>query len=59
LVSLSLDSLPVEGEEETAHWHQMSDTLDKVDPRTLADAYLFTWQILKEIEQASEGGESS
>jgi acetylornithine deacetylase/succinyl-diaminopimelate desuccinylase-like protein len=56
LASLSLDSLPVAGEDETAHWHQMSDTLDKVDPKALADAHLFTWQILKEIDQASEGG---
>jgi acetylornithine deacetylase/succinyl-diaminopimelate desuccinylase-like protein len=57
LVSLSLDSLPVAGEESASHWHQMSDTIDKVDPQTLADAHSFTWQVLQEIDQASEGGE--
>jgi hypothetical protein len=56
LVSLSLDSLPPPDAEQASHWHQMSDTYDKVDPQTLADAHLFTWQILQEIDRASEGG---
>jgi len=59
LASLSLDSLPVAGAEQSSNWHQMSDTIDMVDPQTLADAYIFTWQILQEIDQASEGGEGS
>lgn len=56
LVSLTLDSLPPPGAESTSHWHQMSDTLEKIDRQTLADAHLFTWHILQEIDRAAEGG---
>ena len=60
LVSLTLNSLPPPGDDRGSHWHQMSDTFDKVDPQALADAFAFTWQILQDLDhQASEGGEGS
>jgi len=57
LASLNLDSLPRPGAEQSSQWHQMSDTVGNVDHQTLAHAHLFTWHILQEIDQASEGGD--
>jgi hypothetical protein len=59
LDSLTLDSLPLPDTEQHSHWHKMSDTFDTLDPETLADAHLFTWHILQEIDQAWQGGEES
>ena len=50
LVALTLCALPPAGSSETVHWHQMSDTSDRVDPQSLADAHAFSWQILKDID---------
>jgi hypothetical protein len=50
LVSLTVDALPLPGAGGATHWHQMSDTLDHVDPGALADAHAFTWQVLQEID---------
>ena len=52
LIALTLCAVPPSEGEESTHWHQMSDTLDKVDPEALVDAYAFTAQVLKEIEGA-------
>ena len=51
LVSLTVDALPPPGTDGATHWHQMSDTLAHVDPGTLADAHVFTWQVLQEIDR--------
>ena len=51
LVALTLCALPPAGSSDTVHWHQMSDTIEHIDPQTLADAHTFTWQILKQIDQ--------
>ena len=52
LIALTVDALPPPGVEDVMHWHQMSDTLEHVDPQTLADAHAFTWQILRQIDQS-------
>jgi Iap family predicted aminopeptidase len=59
LASLTLNSLPTADDDQGSHWHQMSDTLDKVNPQALAAVYTFTWQILQDIDRASEGGEGT
>ena len=51
LVALTIDALPPPGADDWMHWHQMSDTLDHIDPQALAGAHAFTWQILQEIDQ--------
>lgn len=50
LVALTVDALPPPDAEDVMHWHQMSDTVDHVEPQALADAYAFTWQLLQEID---------
>jgi hypothetical protein len=50
LVALTLCALPPPGSDDSIHWHQMTDTLDHVDPQSLENALDFTWQILKDID---------
>ena len=50
LVALTLCALPPPGSDNSIHWHQMTDTLDHVDPQSLENALDFTWQILKDID---------
>jgi acetylornithine deacetylase/succinyl-diaminopimelate desuccinylase-like protein len=57
LIALTLVALPPSGTDEVVHWHQMSDTLDHVDPKALARAYAFTWQLLQEIDRSLRRGE--
>jgi hypothetical protein len=51
LIALTVDALPPPGVEDAMHWHQMSDTLDHVDPQVLAEAYASTWRILQQSDQ--------
>ena len=51
LIALTIDALPSPGSDQAMHWHQMADTPAHVDPQTLADTHLFTWQILQEIDR--------
>jgi hypothetical protein len=50
LIALTVDALLPPGSGGAMHWHQMSDTLEHVDPAALADTHAFTWQILQEID---------
>ena len=50
LIALTVDALPPPGADSAKHWHQMSDTLDRVEPEALASAHAFTWQLLREID---------
>jgi len=52
LVALTLCSLPAPGSDETAGWHQMSDTPERVDPGSLAAASAFAWQVLQEVDRS-------
>lgn len=54
-VALTLVALPRRGEGAETHWHQMSDTADRVDPGSLADACAFAWQVLLEADKGDEG----
>jgi len=54
LIALTIDALPSPGSDQTMHWHQMADTPAHVDPQTLADTHLFTWQILQEIDRMGD-----
>jgi len=44
LSALSVDSV------ESPHWHQMSDTVENVNPKFLENSHLFVWQILQDID---------
>ena len=51
LIALTLGCLPGNKAGETSHWHQMSDTVEHVDPSALEDSLKFTWQVLKEVDK--------
>jgi hypothetical protein len=55
LVALTLVALPPAGADETAHWHQMSDTMDSIDPQALAETHAFVWQLLQEVDRGDVG----
>ena len=50
LVALTLCAVTPPGADEAMHWHQMSDTIEHVDPQTLAAADQFVWQVLREVD---------
>jgi Zn-dependent M28 family amino/carboxypeptidase len=50
LVALTVVALPGRDEEAETHWHQMSDTVEHLDPGSLADVCAFAWQVLEEID---------
>ena len=52
LVAVTLCALPATGSGETARWHQMSDTLEHVDPQSVSSACTFAWQVLQEIDRS-------
>jgi hypothetical protein len=51
LIALPINTYPGTDRGETSRWHQMSDTLDHIDPEALADAHLFVWQVLQTLDQ--------
>jgi len=51
LIALPINTYPRTERGETSHWHQMSDTLDHIDPQALANAQLFAWQVLQTLDQ--------
>lgn len=55
LIALTVDTVYPPGKEDVSHWHQMSDTPDRLDAQTLADAHSFTWQVLREIDRVPAG----
>lgn len=52
LVALTIVALPGREHEVQSPWHQMSDTVDRIDPDSLADACALAWQVLLEIDGA-------
>lgn len=50
-VAITLVANPPKDTNESTHWHQMSDTMENVDPNTLQDALKFTWQILQIVDR--------
>lgn len=51
-IALTITARPPKGEEETAQWHRMSDTMEHLDIRTLTGSLAYTWQILQEVDRA-------
>ena len=52
LAALTLCAVPKDGAESaSAHWHQMSDTIEHINPDDLANTYRFTWEILKILDE--------
>ena len=51
LASLTLSAIPTIDSAAGAHWHQMSDTVDVIQPSSLADACRFTWQVLRLVDE--------
>jgi hypothetical protein len=52
LIALTIVTLPPSGAGEATHWHQMSDTLEHVDPETLVAAHNYAWQLLQEVDRS-------
>jgi hypothetical protein len=51
--AITLVANPPPGSNISTHWHQMSDTIENIDPRTLQDAITFTWQLLQIIDRTA------
>jgi hypothetical protein len=45
--------VPAPGSSESIHWHQMSDTLENIDPQDLAAVHAYTWQVLQILDHRS------
>ncbi|MBE0410405.1 MAG: M28 family peptidase [Anaerolineales bacterium] len=50
-IALSIGTHVDSHEEEVSHWHQMSDTVETIQPATLEKIHTFTWALMKEIDQ--------
>jgi len=35
------------------YWHQVGDTVDKIDPTALERNYAFTWHFLQALDEAA------
>jgi hypothetical protein len=53
LIALTLVAVPPPGSSESMHWHQMSDTLENIDPQALAAVHVYTWQVLQILDNPS------
>ena len=51
LISLSIGTHPDPESDEVSHWHQMADTKEDINLKTLEQVQAFTWSILKEIDR--------
>jgi hypothetical protein len=52
LISLTISCDVPPQSQEASHWHQMTDTPEHVDAQTLTDAHVYTWEILRLIDQS-------
>jgi hypothetical protein len=50
LISLSIGTHADPQMDEVSHWHQMSDSIETINPQTLAHVQAFTWNVLIEID---------
>ena len=41
--------------ETVSHWHQMSDTIETMQPETLDRAHKFVWEIIQKIDREASG----
>ncbi len=57
LMALTLCAVPEPGAAAKSHWHQMSDTLENLDPADLANSIQAAWALLQAFDSPAEGGE--
>ncbi len=50
LPALTLNTVPRSASQAGAHWHQMSDTVAHVEPKSLSDTLAFAWQLLQGLD---------
>lgn len=50
-LTVSCDASPESGS--LSHWHQMSDTVETLQPETLQRAHEFTWQVMQTVDGAA------
>jgi len=51
LIALTVCTVPENESESSDHWHQMSDTIEFIDPNCLEKVLRFTWELLRQIDQ--------
>lgn len=51
LIALTICTFPEPSSQESSHWHQMSDTVEHVDPTCLENVFQFTLVLLKTFDQ--------
>lgn len=54
LIALTICSHTPADAAEVSHWHQMSDTMEHIQPSTLEYAHQFTYHLLQRIDQSAE-----
>lgn len=52
LRAITIDALPRESPG-GVHWHQMSDTVDKIEPECLRRVHELTWEMLQKLDNAT------
>jgi hypothetical protein len=53
LIALPINTYPRSSLNESSHWHQMSDTIEHIDPQALTAAHVYTWQVLQILDSPS------
>jgi hypothetical protein len=48
----TIDALP-RGETGAVHWHQMADTVDKIEPDCLRRVHGFAWEMLRRVDRGA------
>lgn len=54
LHALTLNAVPRLASQAGAHWHQMSDTVEHVEPQSLSDTLAFAWQLLQSFDKLNQ-----
>jgi hypothetical protein len=54
LKAITIVAVPPPGSTESTHWHQMSDTPEHIEGRSLAEAFSFAWGCLTSIENEAK-----
>jgi hypothetical protein len=52
-IALTVCTLPEADGEDESHWHQMSDTLEHIDPDTLEHVFQFAWTLIQSVEKGA------
>jgi hypothetical protein len=52
LIALPINTYPRSSRNESSHWHQMSDTIEHIDPQALSAAHAYAWQVLQILDHS-------